>query len=530
MSLTKVSYSLIEGAPINVLDYGADPTGATSSTVAVQAAIDYAQSTTTGRAIFFPAGTYLCNVTDSGTKGVHMFGEGPTATFIVSNQNNEFAIKLDRNFRNVLIEDMTISGLDKTRHGIYVNTGSNVAFNNVVITQSGLGVCLNATINVSFNVCEFRFSYVGTYLTCRRTSGSLTVPNVNGQTVTLTDAFFPSHPTCTYFNECQITLNTIGFVIDQQNNPLQKDCLTSHKNCIVEANKMGLIYRDSLAFAQGHIPSNENVWSEGNASVTDVLFNGVTYPAANCGDVFQRGGATIWTNCSFNKWYSENAAQTVWYTCSTNSELATVVTADTSSISCDLLYGENSNFASANLQTNALITTSARSTIAKTQPSTSFCRHVGTLASNKFFAADANDTFGSSATNVVDGVFETNECKEYTATVGNGVVISSGAKDPNKFFLCVFSAKRISGDTSYRVFPADSNGAMQPVKEFIMTGNWQTFTMAVQPDTTGTGSSAVILGPNVASGVFRVSGAFTIKFDTAAEMIEFQRRSKFPIL
>ena len=31
MSLTKVSYSLIQGAPENVLDYGADPTGIADS-------------------------------------------------------------------------------------------------------------------------------------------------------------------------------------------------------------------------------------------------------------------------------------------------------------------------------------------------------------------------------------------------------------------------------------------------------------------------------------------------------------------
>ena len=56
MALTKVSYSMITGAQINVLDYGADPTGATNSSTAIQAAFD------AGNDIFFPAGTYLINV------------------------------------------------------------------------------------------------------------------------------------------------------------------------------------------------------------------------------------------------------------------------------------------------------------------------------------------------------------------------------------------------------------------------------------------------------------------------------------
>lgn len=47
MSLTKVSYSMIAGAEVNVLDFGADPTGVADSTAALQAAIDYACSLVT---------------------------------------------------------------------------------------------------------------------------------------------------------------------------------------------------------------------------------------------------------------------------------------------------------------------------------------------------------------------------------------------------------------------------------------------------------------------------------------------------
>ena len=52
MSLTKVSYSMIDGATVNVLDYGADPTGATDSTAAFQAAV------ATNKIILVPYGTY----------------------------------------------------------------------------------------------------------------------------------------------------------------------------------------------------------------------------------------------------------------------------------------------------------------------------------------------------------------------------------------------------------------------------------------------------------------------------------------
>ena len=52
MSLTKVTYAMINGATANALDYGADPTGVADSTAAIQAAID------AGYMVYLPAGVY----------------------------------------------------------------------------------------------------------------------------------------------------------------------------------------------------------------------------------------------------------------------------------------------------------------------------------------------------------------------------------------------------------------------------------------------------------------------------------------
>lgn len=59
MSLTKASYSMISGTPVSVLDHGADPTGATNSTAAIQSAWDKVK--TSNGTLFFPAGTYRCD-------------------------------------------------------------------------------------------------------------------------------------------------------------------------------------------------------------------------------------------------------------------------------------------------------------------------------------------------------------------------------------------------------------------------------------------------------------------------------------
>jgi hypothetical protein len=52
MAITKATYAMIEGAPVNVLDYGADPTGVADSTAAIQAAVNASKT------IYLPNGTY----------------------------------------------------------------------------------------------------------------------------------------------------------------------------------------------------------------------------------------------------------------------------------------------------------------------------------------------------------------------------------------------------------------------------------------------------------------------------------------
>lgn len=60
MALTKVTYSMIDGASANVLDYGADSSGVSDSRAAFQAALDAVLAAGRGT-VFVPSGTYLIN-------------------------------------------------------------------------------------------------------------------------------------------------------------------------------------------------------------------------------------------------------------------------------------------------------------------------------------------------------------------------------------------------------------------------------------------------------------------------------------
>jgi hypothetical protein len=87
MSLTKVTYSMIDGAYVNVFDFGAVGDGVADDLVAIQAAIDAVSADnddifyTKGGTVFFPSGKYRVTGTIYLTKGVRLLGTMAGASF-----------------------------------------------------------------------------------------------------------------------------------------------------------------------------------------------------------------------------------------------------------------------------------------------------------------------------------------------------------------------------------------------------------------------------------------------------------------
>lgn len=108
MSLTKVSYSMIKGAAVNVLDYGADPTGVADSTAAIQAAID------TGKTVWIPNGTYSVTTLDLKQKYPHIVGESMVATILKARSSVTSLIDayetIDGQVTPLFISNMTLDG------------------------------------------------------------------------------------------------------------------------------------------------------------------------------------------------------------------------------------------------------------------------------------------------------------------------------------------------------------------------------------------------------------------------------------
>ena len=102
MSLTKVTYAMIKGNVANILDFGADATGSTNSSVAIQAAIDSGVDI-----IYYPQGTYLISTPVTIKSNQTHTGDGATIT----SSGNIF--QPDNNSSNVIIENLIFAGTGK---------------------------------------------------------------------------------------------------------------------------------------------------------------------------------------------------------------------------------------------------------------------------------------------------------------------------------------------------------------------------------------------------------------------------------
>ena len=87
MSLTKVTYSMIQDSPINFLDFGADGTSNSSfdNTPILDAAIAVAVASK-ARAIYIPSGTYYFNTLPANiTSSVKIYGDDVSSTILLRN-------------------------------------------------------------------------------------------------------------------------------------------------------------------------------------------------------------------------------------------------------------------------------------------------------------------------------------------------------------------------------------------------------------------------------------------------------------
>lgn len=111
MSLTKVSYSMIQGAVANVLDFGAKGDGTTDDTAAIQAAINAAGC------VFLPEGTYKISAALQLKSKTKLMGAGWTSVIKVdaaaATRFIPILVNVTAGTEGIMISDLAVDGSGK---------------------------------------------------------------------------------------------------------------------------------------------------------------------------------------------------------------------------------------------------------------------------------------------------------------------------------------------------------------------------------------------------------------------------------
>ena len=143
--------------------YGADPTGTSDSTTAIQSAINCAQY---GQQCYVAAGTYLTSSTLSMVKGVKIHGDGKNASIIKYSGAGD-GINMSSTINsstpvNTAVRDIQIWGTSPHNVGAGYDDvgGTYVELTSVYVRGFKFGAIFDQSELVTVNLCEFQANYL----------------------------------------------------------------------------------------------------------------------------------------------------------------------------------------------------------------------------------------------------------------------------------------------------------------------------------------------------------------------------------
>ena len=195
---------MINGAPNNVLDYGADPTGATDSTAAIQACLDAAWDAR--KDVFIPGGTYLVTgltlpgnwpTIDQRDRAIRIYGQGYGVPFsllttggTVLKSVTNAPIFTDRPYvplpgahGTYEIDHLRFDATSTTPVVQFYGFYGTSSFHNNVIFQQGTGDGLKVLYGTTGYIYEnyaFNYDYVTYTAGTARTGAGFNLPNAYG--------------------------------------------------------------------------------------------------------------------------------------------------------------------------------------------------------------------------------------------------------------------------------------------------------------------------------------------------------------
>lgn len=156
MGLTKASYSMITGAPVNVKDFGATGDGTTDDTAAIQAAINYCTSLSNRKqTLYFPANNVKAqyNITAplviSGRLNIVGDGEFSTTIYAINFTAGQFILDFTNTAADIVyfggVSKITLRSDNKLAIGIRLNNTSYWTLKNVQLYNLTTGIYITGT-------------------------------------------------------------------------------------------------------------------------------------------------------------------------------------------------------------------------------------------------------------------------------------------------------------------------------------------------------------------------------------------------
>jgi len=301
MSLTKTSYSMIQGAPVNVIDFGADPTGTNDSTTAINNA--FASLGTAGGRIYFSGGASVYKVSgsitipaSSGT--IVIYGDGSTT---IQSSYNGLLINPNGN-QSLRISNLSFVGPGKTLTSSICFQGALTTgvIENINITNFYIGIDMPGIVGARLTRVNIAGCNIG--IKCGESGFSNLLLIENCYVSYCTTGMVLAHVQSGTISETAIELNTTGFtgstlsgfnfngVWFEQNSSASATFTNSNVE-LYDCNFSD--FQPTYTYAAGWSPlpeSNMTIAGSGNNQLqtTDIALTGYNYNGTNTFD--QVGG------------------------------------------------------------------------------------------------------------------------------------------------------------------------------------------------------------------------------------------------